>query len=162
MDLRELFSIIPPIRGVRVFEFSEDFDSSKELAKKAKEMEFDLEIAVVNEDDMNRFRELESEFVKVRYLDLSKNRYNQHSYLFDTVFINLNKDRIEKEGENFFKKIYRMMKNAGVIVYPVDESEREEKIEMLERLNYVAINDISFQKGICALTARKMHGWAKV
>lgn len=162
MQINSLFSIIPPLRGIRVFQFSNSLEFSKELSKEAVKREFDLEIACTKEEALKELEKLKNDFVTVRYVPLDKKRYNLHSHLFDTLFINIPYEEIKDIEEEFFRKIYRMMKNAGVIVYPIKSSYKEEKRELLERLNYVAINDIDFDLNISVLTARKMHGWAKI
>jgi len=161
MDIEKFLSIIPEIRGVRVFCFCNSLQKAMPIIKESKKREFELEIATTNEESFESLKKLQDNLISIRLVPLDKKRYNNHGHLFDTLFVNIEEEEIENL-EDFFKKIYRMMKNAGVIVYPVKKEKREKRVKMLEDLNYVAINDIEMDQNFVVLTARKMHGWQKV
>ena len=80
--------------------------------------------------------------------------------MFDTVFVTYDLARLQDQ-EDFFRKIYRMMKNAADLVVLVPPDKSEELQNLLQELNYVAINPIDLGQKV-AVTAKKMHGWAKV
>ncbi len=155
--MRELFDIIPKLPGVRVYYFAQDEETAKELSEFCAEAGHYLEIAALEDEVYERLGGIEA---KVRRIDEHKERYNQRSWLFDTVFITYDLTKLDNQKE-FFKKIYRMMKNAADIVVIVEPSQSEKLQEELQELNFVAINPIELGQKI-AVTAKKMHGWTRV
>ena len=155
--MRELFAIVPKLPGVRVYQFARDRATSQELVDFCKEAGHYLEIVALDDDIYEQIRDLDA---KVRRLDESKERYNQRSMNFDTIFIDYDIHRLQ-DMEQFFRKVYRMTKNAGDIVFQIAPEELDAMTQFLVDLNYVAINPIESQ-GQLYLTAKKLHGWAKV
>jgi len=155
--MRELFAVIPKLPGVRVFEFAKNRELSRELADFCASQGHYLEIAAL-EDGI--FEQLRGIGAKVRRFDETKERYNQRSMLFDTIFINYDLEKIG-DKEQFFRKIYRMTKNAGDILFPIEPRQEEAMSALLGELNYVAINPIETAEGLY-LSAKKLHGWARV
>ncbi|WP_200762944.1 hypothetical protein [Nitrosophilus alvini] len=161
MEINSLFGIIPDLPGVRVYQFSDNIDFSKELSKEARNRDFELEIVVFSEDFFYKLNSLEGENIKLRKVEFNKPKYNLRSTLYDTVFVNIDISTLQ-DIELFFRKIYRMMKNAANIIVPVSKECKEEIAALLEKCNYVAINDIDLDEKNCAIVGRKMHGWARV
>ena len=155
--MKELFDIIPKLPGVRVYLFAGDEATAKELGEFCTEAGHYLEIAAL-EDEI--YEKLEGIEAKVRRIDEAKERYNQRSWMFDTVFVTYDLARLQDQ-EDFLRKIYRMMKNAADLVVLVPPDKSEELQNLLQELNYVAINPIDLGQKV-AVTAKKMHGWAKV
>ena len=155
--MQELFAIVPKLPGVRVYEFARDRSTSKELADFCQQAGHYLEIVALDDEIYEQIRDLPA---RIRRLEESKERYNQRSMNFDTIFINYDIHRLQ-DREQFFRKIYRMTKNAGDIVFEIDPEELEEMTQFLVDLNFVAINPIE-SEGKLYLTAKKLHGWAKV
>ncbi|MRI84278.1 MAG: hypothetical protein C6I00_07650 [Nitratiruptor sp.] len=155
--MRELFAIIPQLPGVRVYQFAKDRPTSQELATFCKEAGHYLEIAALSDSIYQQIQDLPA---KVRRIEESKERYNQRSLHFDTIFIDYDIHRLQ-DMEQFFRKVYRMTKNAGDIVFQIAPEELDAMTQFLVDLNYVAINPIESQ-GQLYLTAKKLHGWAKV
>jgi len=155
--VKELLTIIPNLPGVRVFEFAKDLQTSTLLSNFCKEQGHYLEIVAFEEELFNKLKSLDT---KVRLLKQEKERYNQRSMMFDTIFINYPLEKLE-DREQFFRKVYRMSKNGGDILLFPKEEEVEEYEKLLERLNFVAINPIQGE-GYTALSAKKLHGWSKV
>ncbi len=155
--MRELFSIIPKLPGVRVYEFAKDYQTSKELSDFCQANGHYLEIVAFEEGIYESIQGLGS---KVRLIPQNKERYNQRSMMFDTVFVSYPLERIE-DLEQFLRKVYRMSKNAGDIILFTTKEDQEALEQLLQELNFVAINPIELSRGI-ALTAKKLHGWAKV
>ena len=155
--MEELFSIIPNLPGVRVFCFGEEAQTPA-LAKYCEERDYYLEIVAFDDATYEALKDLPA---KVRRIDETKERYNLRAMVFDTVFVPID---IEKLGdkEQFFRKIYRMMKNAGDIVILITQEQSDALEAFLQELNYVAINPIELADGRVAMTAKKLHGWAKV
>lgn len=154
--MQELFAIIPKLPGVRVYQFS-DGKSSGELSDFCQEQGHYLEIAALEDEIYEQVRHLPA---KVRRIDEEKERYNLRSQLFDTIFVNYDINKLHNK-ELFFRKIYRMMKNAADIIIFTDKKQIKELEALLQELNFVAINPI-FLQDATVLTAKKMHGWTKV
>ncbi len=155
--MNELFQIIPKLPAVRVFEFAKDYETTKELSDFCEKKGHYLEI-VAFEDKI--FEQIEDLGSKARRIEQSKERYNQRSMMFDTIFVSYPLERIE-DLEAFLRKIYRMTKNAGDLILYTTPQERESLEDLLQELNFVAINPIE-QPNRVVLTAKKLHGWAKV
>ncbi len=155
--MEELFSIIPDLPGVRVFCFGEECHIPA-LAGYCEEKGYYLEIVAF---DDNTYEALQRLPAKVRRIDEAKERYNLRSMAFDTVFVPIDIEKLA-DKEQFFRKIYRLMKNAGDLIVLIPPAKSEEMEAFLQELNYVAINPIKLQNGSVAITAKKMHGWAKV
>ncbi len=155
--MEELFVVIPKLPGVRVFQFSDGLQTSKQLADFCQQQGHYLEIAALDDSVFEEIKELD---VKVRRLDENKERYNIRSMLFDTIFVNYPLKAL-KNPEEFLRKNYRMMKNAGDILIFCQQDEVEKLGKLLEDLNFVAVNPIE-QKSRVVMSAKKMHGWAKV
>ena len=155
--MEELFVVIPKLPGVRVFQFSDGLQSSQSLADFCQQQGHYLEIAALTEPIYQEIKEIGA---KVRLLDENKERYNLRSMQFDTIFVNYPWRELQN-FEEFLRKNYRMMKNAADILLFCEQSELDGLTNTLERLNFVAINPIEFRGGV-VLSAKKMHGWAKV
>ncbi|SMC08744.1 hypothetical protein [Nitratiruptor tergarcus] len=155
--MEELFVIIPKLPGVRVYQFSDAFESSKSLCDFCQEQGHYLEIVALEDAIYEEIKDLPA---KVRRIDEDKERYNLRSMQFDTIFVNYDITKLQ-DPEQFLRKTYRMMKNAADLLLFLDKAKIEEFTKLLEELNYVAINPISYSKG-SVLSAKKMHGWAKV
>ncbi|MRJ02090.1 MAG: methyltransferase domain-containing protein [Epsilonproteobacteria bacterium] len=155
--MRELFTIIPKLPGVRVFQFTDDPEKSRELAEFCEAMGHSLEVVTFDDHTFEALKDLP---VRVRRLQESKERYNQRSMQFDTIFIDYTIEKLQNV-EDFFRKVYRMSKNGGDIIFPIAPSREEEMVALLTELNFVAINSIE-SEGRLYLTAKKLHGWARV
>ncbi|BCD67204.1 methyltransferase domain-containing protein [Nitratiruptor sp. YY09-18] len=155
--MEELFVIIPKLPGVRVYQFSDSLESSKSLCEFCQEQGHYLEIVALRDDLYEKIKDLPA---KVRRLDEDKERYNLRSMQFDTVFVNYDITKLH-DPEQFLRKIYRMMKNAGDLLLFLDEADMERYAKLLEDINYVAINPIHNRNSV-VLSAKKMHGWQKV
>ena len=155
--MKELFEIIPKLPGVRVYHFAKERQDCKELEEFCQEKGHYLEVAALTQE---LFEELQPCQAKVRYVPETKERYNQRSQMFDTVFVTYDITKLH-DLEQFLRKIYRMMKNAADLILIVDKEQQEALQRLLEEVNYVAINPIETGDKV-ALTAKKMHGWARV
>ncbi len=155
--MRELFGIIPKLPGVRVYHFASDEKTAKELGEFCAKAGHYLEIAAL-EDEI--YKKLEGIEAKLRRIDEHKERYNQRSWLYDTVFVTYDLAKLSDQ-EEFFRKIYRMMKNAADLIVIVEPKESENLQQRLQELNFVAINPIDLGQKV-AVTAKKMHGWTRV
>ncbi len=151
------FDIIPKLPGVRVFYLPNDPTTAQKLSEYCNQLGHYLEIVALDDNIHQKIKDLPA---KIRRIEESKERYNQRSWQYDTIFVEYDISKI-KNKEQFFRKIYRIMKNAADLVVKVDPKELAELETLLQDLNYVAINPIETE-GIVALSAKKMHGWTKV
>lgn len=89
-----------------------------------------------------------------------KQRYSRQGKSYDFVFIDIDLNKIEDE-KLFFKKLYSVNKNGGIILFIIKNSEDLHRLEeTLIENNYVAVNSIvdTFEN-YHIISARKMHGW---
>jgi len=156
-SVKELFSIIPNYPGLNIclvddgkFDVVDDFISLCE----AKEATLYLK------DVKSIYQHLQnSDFLKVEKFSFDDKRYNLHSVLYDFIFLCC--DIEEKKEIEALKKFYRVLKNAGDI-YLFKDNDPSDIRQMLESVNYVAVNEIDTMGRYHVFSAKKMHGWMKV
>ena len=156
-SIKELFNIIPNYPGLNIclvddgkFDVIDDFIS---LCK-------DKEATLYLKDIKERYCEFKNkDYLKVEKFSFDDRRYNNHSVLYDFIFLccDIQKDK----REEVLKKFYRTLKNAGDI-YLFFKDEPSGAKELLESVNYVAVNEIDTFKKHHLICAKKMHGWMKV
>ncbi len=97
----------------------------------------------------------------IEELDLGRKAFNKHARLYEYAFVTLEDHILEDDFQLFLQKIYRMMKNSGIVVLmPKKDGRFRERIDtMLEDGYFVAINHIDLFDGYDIVNARKMHGW---
>lgn len=161
MKIEDFFEIIPKLPGVRVYQFVDNIDNAKKLLKFAIEEDFELEIVTFNKDLYEKLKDYKSSNVNIRNLSEDKERYNLRAKIYDTIFVNLDIEKI-KNLEMFLRKIYRMMKNAANIVIPVNIEKKDKIRDLLEECNFVAINFTPIDEKRVVFIAKKLHGWTKV
>ncbi len=116
------------------------------------------ELAIIDDicfEEMNQ-----NSLYKPHKFDFNKNRYNRHSRMYEFVFVTIDLKEIA-EVKNFYKKLYAISKNAGTLIFIVDNAEDLRTLEeTLIEHNYVAVNPIiNTFKNYQILSAHKMHGW---
>ncbi len=162
-ELAKLFTLIPVEPGGRIYHIAENgFEFIKLLKEYLEPRELEYDLMVTNEDF---FQELvmklkKSEYFKIKELDLTQNRYNSHTKIYDMLFITVDLSRYD--SLDVIKKVYRILKNAAhvIVVVPFDMEERV--IEDLTQSNFVAINNIDISKEYKIISAKKLHGWKRV
>ena len=150
--MQELFSIIPNLPGVRVLDIGGEPKLFKQLESFCRTKEHELHTIIFDNTP------LQSDYATIRHIPINKERYNQRSIQYDTIFVDYPLEKID-DLELFFKKIYRIMKNGAKVI--IFTQNIEELTMLLEKLNFVAINPIEIEDKV-VLTAKKMHGWARV
>ncbi len=159
-EFKKLISIIPEYPGVAIFHMTnEGRELCRMLDKYAKEKEYTYHLVSVDEDFV---KALEQEGIaKPRKITYKQQRYNQHSKLYDYIYIDVDVESLEKP-ELFLKKVYAIAKNAAKILFFVPKAQKDfSKLEsLLEKGNFVAINPIDDMfEAYNILSAQKMHGW---
>ncbi len=98
---------------------------------------------------------------RVEPLDLRRRAYNKHARLYEYVFVTLDEESLAESLEEMLKKIFRLMKNSGVLVFLLKKrGQLECKIDkLLEDGYFVAVNHIDIFDDFDVVNARKMHGW---
>ena len=159
-ELDKLLSIIPPYPGVTIFHMA---DGGKEfcamLSQYAKEKEYTYHLVSANEVFIEELHTAGLE--KARKITYKQQRYNQHSKLYDYIYIEIDVEDLEKP-ELFLKKIYAIAKNAAKILFfmPKEKADFSTLEALLEKGNFVAINPIDDMfENYNVLGAQKMHGW---
>jgi len=94
-------------------------------------------------------------------LDLKRRAYNKHARLYEYVFVTVDEESIADDLEEMLKKIFRIMKNSGVLVFLLKKrGPLEDEIDkVLEEGYFVAVNHIDIFDDFDVVNARKMHGW---
>ena len=162
-ELVKLFTLIPVEPGGRIYHIAENgFEFIKLLKEYLSQRELEYDLMIINE---NFFQEVvtklkKSEYFKIKELDLTQNRYNLHTKMYDMLFITV--DLSEYDLLDVFKKVYRILKNAAYVIVVVPFDREERVIENLNRTNFVAINNIDISKEYKIISAKKLHGWKRV
>jgi len=153
--IEELFTVIPLYPGQNICLIPEkQVDISLSLIKFCIENEINLYIKDTEGDLLSLNC---SSFVKVEKFSFKDKRYNRHSILYDFIFFSYSLE----DHPDILKKIYRVTKNAGNI-FIFTKSDTDELTKLLEKINFVAINEIDTFKKTHIISAKKMHGWMKV
>ncbi len=152
-----LFDIIPPYPGLNIAIIEDSQDKLVEqLGAFCKKAEASLHVKVLRDSQSQS-----DKHIKIKKFSFEQSKYNNFSILYDFLFLCV--DISEREDiEVVFKKIYRVMKNAGNILVFVKKEQIQRYFEILEKTNYVAINSIDLNENTEVVTAKKMHGWRKV
>ena len=156
-NFKLLFDIVPPHPGqnIAIIEDSQDnfLLSLKEFCQKID--------ATLHIKSLGKREAINTDILKIKTFSFEQSRYNTFSVNYDFLFLCV--DISEREDmESIFKKIYRVMKNAGNIFLFVKKDEVRRYFELLEDTNYVALNNIEFNEKLDIVIAKKMHGWRKV
>jgi hypothetical protein len=155
-EIEELLTIIPRnYPSMDIFYLCDNpLGLCKELDKLCKEQGYEYDLAITDDEV------LDSLDIKARKFDFKRSRYNQHSKLYDFVFVSLDLKKIDNI-DTFFKKLYPISKNAGKVIFITDlNTDIIELEDLLIEKNYVAVNPISDTfSNYQILSAQKMHGW---
>ncbi|MFK5881328.1 MAG: hypothetical protein QM482_03855 [Sulfurospirillum sp.] len=152
-----MFETIPPYPGlnIAIIEDSQDL-LVKQLSTFCQKVEASLHVKALKERDSSCDKD-----IKIKNFSFEQPKYNNFSILYDFLFLCV--DISERDDiEVIFKKIYRVMKNAGNIFVFIKKEQKQRFFEILEKTNYVALNSIDLNEDIEVITAKKMHGWRKV
>jgi len=152
-----LFDIVPPHPGQNIAIIENSQDNLVELLK-----EFSQKIdATLHVKALGKREACNSENLKIKTFSFEQSRYNNFSVNYDFLFLCVSTTEIE-DIKTVFRKIYRVMKNAGYVFMFVEKDEVAKYFELLEDSNYVALNNIDFNETTDVVIAKKMHGWRKV
>ncbi len=152
-ELKKLLDIIPPYPKVNIFHINNNLmELSKLLYDFCKDKEYDYELFCSDEEFMEKLKPF-----GVEKFDIKAKRYNRHSKLYDFIFLNMDFKDI-KDKQLFLKKIYHISKNSAKILIFLDKKDFNLE-QMLEELNFVALNYIDISNDYEILSAQKMHGW---
>ncbi|WP_456323007.1 hypothetical protein [Hydrogenimonas sp.] len=159
-QLMQLISAHYPSQQIlHISDLSNDLHEALYDYTKKRDFEYDLKTvgAEIEDDGFGRDH---SGFAASK-LDLSAKGYNRHAKMYENIFVTLEPACLESQMDSFFKKSYRIMKNAGIIAVIVQRDAPITKLvkEQLEKDNFVALNTIEIFDGYDVVTAKKMHGW---
>jgi len=152
-EIEKLLEIVPNYPKVNIFHFNNNsHETSEVLYNFCQEKDYDYDLVSSNDDFLKTI-----EIFKAQKLDIKRPRYNKQSKLYDFIFITIDFSDIE-DKELFFKKIYLMSKNSAKILIFLEHHNYEHE-DLLERLNFVALNYIDISEKYTILSVQKMHGW---
>ncbi len=155
-NIDELFEIIPAYPGLEIAYIDDgSFDFRKSFIDFAEKTEASLYIKDTNASQKER-----DSFITVEPFSFDDKRYTKHSILYDYIFVASNLK--DKDIEEILKKLYRVAKNSAHVFLFVANEDMDEIKKFLEVTNFVAINDIDKIGKFQIVSAKKMHGWAKV
>ncbi len=152
-----LFEIIPPYPGLNIALIEDNQDGIvEELHNFCQKIEASLHVKALGDREESR-----SENMRIKSFSFEQTKYNNFSTLYDFLFLCADINTRD-DMEMIFKKIYRVMKNAGNLLICVRKDDKVSYMELLENTNYVALNSIELNQDTEVITAKKMHGWKKV
>ena len=160
-DLHKLLSIIPAYPGTTIFHMAEGgSEVCFYLEDFCKKNGYVYSFVSANEEFIKEL--YEAGFKKARKIKYTQQRYNQHSRLYDFVFIDIDLFSLENQ-EFFLKKIYALAKNGAKILFFFPKTRSYQDLEkILEDGYFVAINPIDdLFENYTVLGAQKMHGWGR-
>ncbi|RUM62968.1 MAG: hypothetical protein DSZ05_09330 [Sulfurospirillum sp.] len=159
-EFAKLISIIPEYPGVTIFHMTDEgVDFCQKLDRYANAREYTYHLVSANEAFITTLHE--AGLSKARKITYKQQRYNQHSKLYDFIYIEVDVESLEKP-ELFLKKIYAIAKNGAKILFflPKEREDFAQLEQLLEKGNFVAINPIDDMfVNYNVLSAQKMHGW---
>ncbi len=159
-EVDRLTSFIPDYPGVAIFHMTNDgVDFVKMLQNYCDERDYAYHPVSVNAEFVEALHANGVE--KARQITYGQQRYNQHSKLYDYIYIEIDPLSLDKP-QLFLKKIYAISKNAAKILFflPEEGAGFEALEKLLEEGNFVAINPIDDMfENYHVLSAQKMHGW---
>ncbi len=131
------------------------------LIELAKERNYEYDLKYICDDEPGFSKEITYDRCRVQRLDLAAKAYNRHARLYEYAFITIGDDLLSENLEEFLKKIYRLMKNSGIVVFLLEKGGVVEKTidKDLEDGYFVATSHIDIFKEYDVVNARKMHGW---
>ena len=153
-EFEKILQIIPPYPKINIYHLNNyDKLSSRILYDYCKERDYDYDLFSTDDKFIEEVKEL-----KPNKLDIKQPRYNRHAKLYDFVFLNIDLQKIDNR-KLFFTKIYHICKNAAKVLIFLENNSHNELENLLEELNFVALNYIDISKDYKVLSAQKMHGW---
>ncbi len=160
-ELDKLLSIVPSYPGVTIFHMADSgVDVCLGIEEFCKENDYIYNFVSTNEEFINELHD--KGLKKARKINYKQQRYNQHSRLYDFVFIDIDFFALENQ-KLFLKKIYAIAKNGAKVLFFFPKNKGYGELErILEDGYFVAINPIDdlFEEYV-VLGAQKMHGWGE-
>ena len=159
-----LFEVFPDFPSIRVMQIT---DKEPQVVIKVatflKEKGYGFDVMATDASFLQVLKESiqnPSEYLEIRSLDYDSTKYNYHGKNYDSVFVNVDFEKI-KDERYFFERIYATMKNAAglIVLIPKHSPILEGLVERLEGYNFVAVNPIDLLDEYQVVYAKKMHGW---
>ena len=114
---------------------------------------------IANITDKTFYEQLEDK-TYCKYFALKRANYMINGKFYDYLFVHLDLD--EEFKEEFFKRVHKVIKNAGLILIFApknDYATLDKYYQILEEHYYVATNKIDIDNNYTLIVSRKMHGW---
>jgi len=135
-------------------------DLHNTLFELTKNRRFEYDLRTVNKKIDNLSDHNHNGFF-IKPIDLNTKDYSYHSKRYENVFVTLDPEYIKTNITTIFKKLFFVMKNAGVVAILIPKNEPLIDIidKKLEESFFVAINHIDIFDDYDVVTAKKLHGW---
>lgn len=104
---------------------------------------------------------IHNQTLHVEEFNFSQEKYNKQAIQYDFLFICANIKDI-KDMSAVANKVYRAIKNAAHLFLAVSKNEPFDFHTILEESNFVALNTIDLNDEVNVISAKKMHGWARI
>ncbi len=153
--MKEIFALIKEAPNIRIaYFFKENFHLAKELEVFCKEKGFEFFFFVQEKKLETKYQ---NEFQHIKYFPLTRPSFMLRGLFYDYVIIDFEIDKLQE----FAKKIYKAIKNAGLIIFLTknDKLLLDNYYQILEEANYVASSVIEMNQNQALFISKKMHGW---
>jgi hypothetical protein len=159
----QLLGIINLYPSIRIMHFSDGSHLlSKKISRLCEENDYEYQLNCTSDIfyQKSTVKYVESNLVKVKFINLEQPRYAIQAKMYDYLFVTCNIP--DEEKLSFLKKSYGVIKNAGNIIIFVprgDYSQIYLWTQLLEENNFVATNTIDIFSNYDVIISKKMHGW---
>ncbi len=153
--MKEIFALIKDAPILRIAYFYQDnLSLAKELEAFCNKKGYEFFFFVQSKELEQK---LKNDFKKVKYFPLTRSSFMLRGLFYDYVIVDF---EIEKLQE-FAKKIYKAIKNAGLIIFLTKNDKKilDNYYQILEECNYVASSVIKTNQNHALFISKKMHGW---
>ncbi|WP_456452865.1 hypothetical protein [Hydrogenimonas sp.] len=125
-----------------------------------KQKEFEFEVRTVG-CELEGFDTEGHAGCRLEVMGLRAPRYNRHAKQYENIYLTLHPSHLEKETTAILKKLYAVIKNAGVLTVMVEKgAPLLKRLDAeLEKSNFVAIGHVDIFDDYEVVTAKKLHGW---
>ena len=159
----QLLGIINLYPSIRIMHFSDGSHLlSKKISRLCEENDYEYQLNCTSDIfyQKSTVKYVESNLVKVKFINLEQPRYAIQAKMYDYLFVT--SDIPDEKKLSFLKKSYGVIKNAGIIIIFVpkgDYSQIHLWSQLLEDNNFVATNTLNIFSNYDVIISKKMHGW---
>lgn len=159
----QLLGIINLYPAIRIMHFS---DGSHLLTKKistlCKEHNYEYQLNCTSnicyEKASSKY--IDADHIRIKQISLTQPRYAIQAKKYDYLFVT--SEIPDEEKPSFLKKVYGVIKNAGLILIFVPKGDLHQRhmwTELLQENYFVATNTLDIFSHYDVIISKKMHGW---